>query len=68
MVGVGENSGKLDQMLLRIADTYDWQTQQAIKIMLSLLSPIMIVSLAIVVGFIALALVLPLLSIQGSIK
>lgn len=68
MVAVGENSGKLDQMLAKIADTYDWQTQQSIKIMLSLLAPMMILVLAVVVGFIALALVLPLLSIQDSIR
>lgn len=68
MVAVGENSGKLDQMLVKIADTYDWQTQQAIKVMLSLLAPMMILVLAVVVGFIALAMILPLLSIQDAIR
>lgn len=67
MIGVGENSGRLDQMLIRIADTYDWQTQQAVKIMLSLLAPVMILALAVVVGFIALAMVMPILSIQQGI-
>ncbi len=67
MVGVGENSGKLDAMLIKIADTYDWQTQQAIKVMLSMLAPLMILALASVVGFVALSLILPILSLQKTL-
>ncbi|OPZ10050.1 MAG: Type II secretion system protein F [candidate division BRC1 bacterium ADurb.BinA364] len=64
MVAVGENTGNLDTMLVRVAETYEWQTQQAIKVMLSLLMPVMILALAVVVAFIALALVLPLFSMN----
>ena len=68
MIGVGENSGNLDKMLIRIAETYEWQTQMAIKVMLSLLGPMMILGLAVVVGFIALSLVLPLFSMSELIR
>jgi type II secretion system protein F len=64
MIGVGEDSGALDRMLIKIAETYEWQTQQAVKIMLSLLTPVMILCLAVVVGFIALALVMPIYSMN----
>lgn len=64
MIGVGENSGTLDRMLLKIAETFEWQTQQAVKMMLSLLGPVMILSLAVVIGFIALALILPMFTMQ----
>ena len=63
MVDVGEQTGALPEMLLKISDTYDDQVDDAVNGMTSLLEPIMIVILAVVVGFIVAAMFLPLLRI-----
>jgi len=62
MVDVGEQTGALPEMLLKIADTYDDEVDNSVTAMTSLLEPIMIVFLAVVVGSIVIALFLPLTS------
>ena len=62
MVDVGEQTGALPEMLLKIADTYDDEVDNAVSAMTSLLEPIMIVFLAVIVGSIVVALFLPLVS------
>jgi len=61
MVAVGEQSGELEQMLDRIAIAYDEEIEIATDRMTSVLEPIMIVGLAVVVGFIVVSIVLPIL-------
>jgi type IV pilus assembly protein PilC len=63
MVDVGEETGKLPEMLLKIADVYDDEVDNAVAALTSALEPIMIVFLAVVVGTIVLALFTPLISI-----
>ena len=63
MVDVGEETGKLPEMLLKIADVYDDEVDNAVAALTSILEPIMIVFLAFVVGTIVLALFTPLISI-----
>ncbi|MBN8246965.1 MAG: type II secretion system F family protein [Verrucomicrobia bacterium] len=63
MVDVGEQTGALPEMLLKIADTYDDEVDNAVAAMTSLLEPIMIVFLAVIVGSIVIALFLPLISL-----
>jgi type IV pilus assembly protein PilC len=63
MVDVGEQTGALPEMLLKIADTYDEEVDNAVAAMTSLLEPIMIVFLAVVVGSIVIALFMPLISL-----
>jgi type IV pilus assembly protein PilC len=63
MVDVGEETGKLPEMLLKIADVYDDEVDNAVVALTSALEPIMIVFLALVVGTIVLALFTPLISI-----
>lgn len=63
MVDVGEQTGQLPQMLLKIAEVYDDEVDNAVAGLTSLLEPIMIVFLALVVGTIVIALFLPLISI-----
>jgi len=66
MVDVGEETGKLPEMLLKIADVYDDEVDNAVTAFTSILEPIMIVFLALVVGTIVFALFLPLIKmIQG---
>jgi type IV pilus assembly protein PilC len=63
MVDVGEETGKLPEMLLKIADVYDDEVDNAVDALTSMLEPIMIVFLAVIVGTIVLALFTPLISI-----
>lgn len=66
MIDVGEETGQLPEMLLKIAEVYDDEVDNAVAGLTSLLEPIMIVFLALVVGTIVIALFLPLISIiQG---
>jgi type IV pilus assembly protein PilC len=65
MVDVGEQTGALPEMLMKIADNYDDEVDNAVSAMTSLLEPIMIVFLAVVVGSIVIAVFLPL--VQGPI-
>jgi len=62
MVDVGEQTGAMPEMLLKIADNYDEEVDNAVSAMTSLLEPIMIVFLAVVVGSIVVAMFLPLIS------
>ena len=61
MVDVGEQTGALPEMLLRIADNYEEEVDNSVAAMTSLLEPIMIVFLAVVVGSIVIAMFLPLI-------
>ncbi len=63
MVDVGEQTGALPEMLMKIADTFDDEVDNAVSAMTSLLEPIMIVFLAVIVGSIVIALFLPLIKL-----
>lgn len=63
MIDVGEETGQLPEMLLKIADVYDDEVDNSISGLTSLLEPIMIVFLALVVGTIVIALFMPLITI-----
>ena len=65
---VGEESGTLDDMLLRAADTYDGEVKSAIDKMLSALVPVLTIVMALLVAGIMLSILLPLLSLTGSIQ
>ncbi|MBN1442756.1 MAG: type II secretion system F family protein [Planctomycetes bacterium] len=63
MIDVGEETGELDKMLIKIADNYDMDVDVAVEGMSSLLEPIIIVGMGLVVGFIVVSLFLPLVNI-----
>jgi type IV pilus assembly protein PilC len=67
MVDVGEQTGALPEMLMKIADNYEEEVDNAVAAMTSLLEPIMIVILAVIVGSIVIAMFLPLIQLMGSI-
>lgn len=60
MVAVGEKSGELEDMLLRVAETYEADVESYILILTSLLEPIMIIVMASLVGFILISILLPM--------
>jgi type IV pilus assembly protein PilC len=62
-VDVGEETGQLPEMLLKIAEVYDDEVDNAVEGLTSLLEPIMIVLLALIVGTIVIALFMPLIDI-----
>ena len=68
MVDVGEQTGALPEMLLRIADNYDEEVDNSVAAMTSLLEPIMIVFLAVIVGSIVIAMFLPLITMIGNLS
>ena len=65
MVDVGEQTGALPDMLMKIADTYDEEVDNAVSAATALLEPIMIIFLAVVVGSIVIAMFLPLIIIMS---
>jgi type IV pilus assembly protein PilC len=67
MVDVGEETGELDRMLLKVADAYEVQVDRRIEAMFKLLEPMLLVLIAGLVGFIVVALFMPLLEIMSTL-
>jgi type IV pilus assembly protein PilC len=65
---VGEETGELPEMLMKIADSYDDEVDNAVAGLTSVIEPMLIVFLAVVVGTIVIALFLPLISIIGNLS
>jgi type IV pilus assembly protein PilC len=63
MIDVGEETGDLDKMLSKIADTYDEEVSTLVQGMTALLEPVMVITLGIIVGFIVVALFMPMVSL-----
>lgn len=68
MIDVGEETGDLDKMLIKIADNYDEEVETLVDGLVSLLEPIMVVVLGGIVGFIVVALFLPLVTLINSVS
>ncbi len=68
MIEVGEETGELDKMLVKIADIYDNDIDTLVSSLLTLLEPILIVTLGSIVAFIVISLFLPLISIMQSLS
>lgn len=68
MVSVGENTGELDKMLMKISDHYDNELENDIKGLTSIIEPILIVFMGIVVGSIVLAVMLPMFDMIKLVK
>jgi type IV pilus assembly protein PilC len=67
IIAVGEETGRLDQMLVKVADFYDAEVDATLKGLASLIEPIMIVALGVMVGFIAVSVITPLYTIIQSV-
>lgn len=63
MIRVGESSGSLDEMLMKVADVYDQEVQEASDKLQSLIEPVLIIFLALIVGLIVLSIVIPMFSL-----
>jgi len=67
MIAVGEETGRLDQMLVKVANFYDEEVDATLKALTSLIEPLMIVGLGGIVGFIAISVISPIYSLVGSL-
>jgi len=68
MIAVGEESGQLERSLYKIADIYDADINRIIKAMTSLLEPGLILFMGIIVGFIVIAMLLPIFQLNLMVK
>ncbi|GAB4382617.1 MAG: type II secretion system F family protein [Elainellaceae cyanobacterium] len=68
MISIGEETGEIDTMLMKVADFYEDEVEQAVKALTSIMEPIMIVVLGGMVGSILVAMYLPIFSIMDAVK
>ena len=68
MIAVGEETGNLDTMLTKVADFYEDEVAAAVKALTSILEPIMIVLVGGIVGFIVIAMYMPMFKVYDAIK
>src|SRR4029077_15211844 len=66
LVSAGEESGRLEEAFFRISQSYKRETELQSKLMLSLLEPILILGMGLVVGFVAVAMLLPIFEMSAS--
>ncbi|MEK6590532.1 MAG: type II secretion system inner membrane protein GspF [Nitrospinota bacterium] len=64
MIKVGEETGKLEDMLIKVADTFDNEVQSSVKSLISLLEPMMILFMGLIVGFIVISMLMAIFSIN----
>jgi len=68
MIDVGEETGELDRMLIKVADNFDEEVDTLVGGMMSLLEPFLIIGMGLMVGFIVIALFLPLIQLMEGIQ
>jgi type IV pilus assembly protein PilC len=68
MVDVGEETGDLDKMLIKVADNYDNDVDVLVSSLISILEPVMVVVLGLIVGFIVIALFAPMISLISAVS
>jgi type IV pilus assembly protein PilC len=68
MIDVGEETGDLDKMLMKVADNYDSDVDVLVSSLISILEPVMVVVLGVIVGFIVIALFMPMISLIEAIS
>ncbi|HOC39574.1 MAG TPA: type II secretion system F family protein, partial [Thermodesulfobacteriota bacterium] len=64
MITVGEETGRLDEMLLQVADNYDKEVKNSVRRMIALLEPLLILFMGVAVGFIVLSILLAVISVN----
>src|SRR5438105_265505 len=68
MIDVGEETGDLDKMLIKVADNYDNDVDVLVGSLISILEPVMVVVLGLIVGFIVIALFMPMITLIGAVS
>jgi len=65
MVSIGEKTGSLEKLLLKISEFYDQEVRAMVKALTSLIEPLLIATMGVMVGFIVLAVILPIIKLPG---
>jgi general secretion pathway protein F len=68
MIAIGEEGGHVEKSLLKVAQGYERESDEAIKIMMSLLEPALILTLGAVVGFIVVSMLLPIFEMNFLVR
>jgi general secretion pathway protein F len=68
MVAVGEKSGELEKMLLKISDSFDRTVETRITGLMALLEPVIILTMGLVIGFVVIAIMLPMLQMSSGVQ
>lgn len=68
MIAVGEEAGELDGMLMKVADTYDTDVRNSVERLLAALVPVLTVLMAVMIGMIMLAIILPILDMSSLVE
>jgi len=68
MVGVGEKSGRLEEMLLKAAQAYEEDVETAVNTLTAVLEPVMILFMAVIVGFVVMAILFPMLEMSTVVR
>ena len=68
LIIVGEESGRLDEALSEVANIYERETDETVKVMTNLLEPLMILATGLIVGFIVIAMLLPIFEINIAVR
>jgi type IV pilus assembly protein PilC len=67
MFAVGEESGRIGAVANRIADAYDIEVERAAKAVMALFEPLLIVVMGVIIGFLVIAMLLPMLTLSSAI-
>jgi type II secretory pathway component PulF len=68
MTAVGEETGRLPQMLIRTAETLDFEVDSAMRRLTSLVEPLVVLFMGVFIGFIVLSILLPIFQISSLVK
>lgn len=68
MIDIGEESGRLSEMLMKVGDFYDQEVETTVKGLTSMIEPMLIIFLGVVVGFIAISIMTPIFKLVNSVK
>jgi type IV pilus assembly protein PilC len=68
MIDVGEETGDLDKMLVRVADNYDEEVDRLVASLVSLLEPFLVIMLGVICGFIVVSLFMPMITMMESLQ
>ena len=68
MIDIGEESGRLSEMLVKVGDFYDSEVEATVKGLTSMIEPMLIIFLGVVVGFIAISILTPIFKLVNSVK
>ena len=63
MISIGEETGELDTMMMKVADFYEDEVEQAVKALTSIIEPLMMVAIGVMVGTILVSMYLPMFKI-----